>query len=148
MSRTDRAQAEIQCQLPENETVLAIAPCQIKTAKKAKRLGKSVGVSVAASFALQAVGAGVGVGLVSVPTPMWIVVTTIRVRIFSDRGLPGTCVGQLVFDAPRDLIVLTDRMVGGLLREVAILATETAEPIVRLNFGIRKNAADRIMQAA
>jgi hypothetical protein len=148
MTRANKAQAEIQSQLPEGETVLMTAPCQIKTGKKAKRFAKNAALGVGVSVAMQVAGAGIGLAVVSVPTPMWVVVTDRRVRIFVDTGLPVRRVGKLVFDAPRTSVTLSDSVVAGVLREIRISNRETNDVLVRLNLGIRKQATAQVMQAA
>lgn len=147
MSKTDKARADVQATLAHDETIQAIESAQVKVADRAKRAAKDVALSAAASVAVGAV-TGFGMMRMTIPPQVWIALTNKRVLMFSDtrngggRGL----VGELVFDAPRAAVSVTEKV--GLFSEVTISDTITGEAIARLNFGMRKKDAAAIMQAA
>ena len=146
MSKAEKARDRITPTLEPGESIGALVTAQAKTGSTAKRIGKDVAFSAAASVALGALGAGVM--RTTVPPQVWVVVTDRRVLLFEDgrNNVRSPVVGDLVFDAPRSAVAVSHN--DGLFNEVVVADAETGDVAVRLNFGMRKKDAAAVAEAA
>lgn len=144
MSKTERAKSEIERYLTDGESIVGMAFCQVKTGDALQRAAKDVAVSVTTSVLLGAFTGGYAFMATMAPQ-VWLVLTDRRVLMFRDPRKGRVRVGELVFDAPRELVVLTER--GGAFSQIAVSDATSGETVVQLNFGLRKKDSAAIMRS-
>ena len=137
MSRVDRARQVIEPVLDRGETIRAMASGQLKdlVVKPAPKTAVVRGLVGVAHLA--AMGA-------SPPPVAWLVVTGTRLLVFEDPRPSHRPVGDLLLDVSRDDVLLTSK--AGWLNQVVVLDT-AGDPLVRLNFGVRKKAVAALLAA-
>ena len=145
MSRTDRARAEVQALLPYGEVLHAFEGAGVRVGDRAKQAAKDVAVSTAASVVVGAV-TGFGMMRMTIPPCVWLAITDRRVLMFTQYQQGRKPVGNLVFDAPRASVTVTEKT--GLLNEVTVWDAMSGQAVVRLGFGMRKRAFTAVVHAA
>ena len=143
MSRTDKARAEVEAALDQDERLQAFETALLKGGV-AKRVAKDLAVSVAASAALSAIG--LRAMQTSAPPQVWVAVTDRRIILFQDTRQRRQPVGHLVIDVPREEVAVTGK--SGVWSEVAVVDAGSGDPVFRLNFGVRKKDAATVLNAA
>ena len=142
MSKTDRARADLEKVLSPGEAVRAVERAQVKGGT-AKRMGKDLAISAAASTV--AAAAGMMAMRVSAAAPTWVVVTDQRIMLF--ECLPrGDRLGGMLFEVPRSEVTVTSKP--GVFAGVELVDPSSGDPVVRLNFGVFKQSAAAVVSAA
>jgi hypothetical protein len=142
MSKTHRARADLEQVLAQGEAVRAIERAQVKGGT-AKRMGKDLAISAAAS----AVGSAAGMMAmrVSAAAPTWVVVTDQRIMLF-EYVQRGHRLGGMLFEVPRNEVTVTSKP--GVFAGVELVDPTSGDPVMRLNFGVFKQSAAAVVTAA
>jgi hypothetical protein len=128
--------------LVPGESVVLTVVAQLKGGAK-KRLAKNMIRGAATTLVTTvATGGAAGFSVVKLPPAVWVVVTSERLLLIArtNAGL-----GETVFDAP--LGALTGTLKSRLLNEVTIADAEDGVSLLRLNLGVKKRPATRIVAA-
>jgi hypothetical protein len=129
--------------LQPGEGVLHSTFAQLKQGNAAKRLTKDVGVSLALTAATSVVGFGVMRN--TVPPQVWVVNTDRRLLMY-DKPDGHRSLGPLVFDAAYDELIFDDGT--KLFGAVLIGDASNGQEVARLNLGLRRSAARRVVTCA
>jgi len=148
VANVEKIQRWLDDALAPGERVEFAAVAQVKSGKKAlaQRAGFSALASTAATVAANVVLPGSGVGVLRVPPSVWCVVTSERLLLLEKtEGFGSGMVGAVVLNARRQ--DLTASLSTGLLNTLTISAAGDGESLLRLNLGVKRDAAATIAAA-
>ncbi|MUN35557.1 hypothetical protein [Actinomadura litoris] len=141
MGSKAKLRGHLSADLQHGETIEVITVAQLKQGMK-QHLGKNLAAGVAAGLVTTAVTGGGSLFVYASIPAVWVVVTSQRVLMYAKTG-SASKPGEMVFAAPRQALGAEAK--SGLLTQVVIADRDDGRSLVRLNLGLRRKAANRIV---